>query len=171
MTTDQFRTTKCFGVNGQGKCKGSFPKGFLNWIKEQGWWGENRVYLCSGMVEDDLAIRIDIRPEVNPTLCQDARHTTLENNSADWVMIDPPYTKDLARELYGTEAYFGGINAFTKEAWRICKSGGLILTLSYEIPKRIPNCDFIAVCGIYTVPFCGYMRCFTVSRKKTGAIQ
>jgi len=25
-----FRTTKCFGVNGQGKIKGAFPKGFLD---------------------------------------------------------------------------------------------------------------------------------------------
>jgi hypothetical protein len=47
-----FRTTKCFGVNGQGKCKGAFPKGFLSWIQNQGWWAEKRIYLCGGMVDD-----------------------------------------------------------------------------------------------------------------------
>lgn len=164
---DIYRTTKCFGVNGQGLCKGSFPKGFIDWIKKQGWYGQNRVYLCAGMVDDPAAVRVDVRPEVKPTLCEDARHTSLKSHSADWVIIDPPYSKDLARELYDTEAYFGGINTFTKEAERICKPGGLILTLSYEIPKRIKNCEFIAVCGVYTVPFCGYMRCFTVSKKTT----
>lgn len=160
-----FRTTKCFGVNGQGKCAGSFPKGFLKWIKEQDWWGDKRVYLCSGAVDDQEAMRVDVRPEMKPTHLEDARKTSIKSASCDWVMIDPPYTKALSKKYYGTEKYFSGINAFTKEAARICKKGGLILTLTYEIPKRIPGCDFIAVCGIYTVPFTGYMRCFTVSRK------
>lgn len=160
-----FRTTKCFGVNGQGKCKGAFPKGFLKWVEEMGWWGEKRVYLCSGAVEDKEAITVDIRQEVNPSHLEDARNTTIDSESADWVIIDPPYTKALAKEFYRTEKHYAGINAFTKEAERICKSGGLILTLSYEIPKRIKNCEFMAVVGVYTVPFTGYMRCFTVSKK------
>lgn len=160
-----FRTTKCFGVNGQGKCKGSFPKGFIDWCKEKGWWGEKRVYLCSGGVNDENAIRVDVRPETNPTHIEDARYTTIKDSSSDFIIIDPPYTKDLAERYYGTEKYYAGINAFTKEAERICEPGGLILTLSYEIPKRIKNCDFVAVVGVYTVPFTGYMRCFTVSKK------
>ena len=73
---------------------------------------------------------------------------------------------DLAKDLYGTEKHYAGINAFTKEAERICKKGGLICTLTYEIPKRIKNCDFIAVWGIYQIPSVSYMRCFTVSRKQ-----
>ena len=163
--TKIFRTTKCFGVNVQGKCRGAFPKGFLKWIKKQNWWGKNRVYLCSGAIEDKQAITVDIRPEMKPTFVEDARATSIKSETSDWVIIDPPYTKALAKELYGTEKYYAGINAFTKEAERICKPNGLILTLSYEIPKRIKNCDFIAVVGVYTVPFTGYMRCFTVSRK------
>ncbi len=129
------------------------------------WWGDERVYLCSGPVGDNQAIRVDVRPEVNPTHIEDARNTSLENESADFVLIDPPYTKDLADKYYGTKKDYHGINVFTKEAARIVKPGGLILTLTYEIPKRIPGCDFIAVCGVYTVPMTGYMRCFTVSRK------
>jgi hypothetical protein len=162
-----FRTTKCFGVNGQGKIKGAFPKGFLKWIKEQGWWGKERCYLCAGMVEDNEALRVDVRKEgTNANYIADAKDTKYKGESFDWIILDPPYTKDLARDYYGTEKHYHGINAFTKEAERLCKPGGLILTLSYEIPKRIKNCDFISVCGIYTVPFTGYMRCFTVSKKK-----
>lgn len=160
-----YRTTKCFGVSGQGKIKGAFPKGFLKWIKEMGWWGNNRCYLCAGMVDDVDAKRVDIRQEVNPTHLEDASNTSIPSSSCDWVIIDPPYTRDLAMAYYGTEKHYHGINAFTKEAERICKPGGLILTLSYEIPKRIKNCDFMAVVGVYTVPFTGYMRCFTVSKK------
>ena len=168
---DVYRTTKCFGVNGQGKIKGAFPKGFIKWIKEMGWWREqNRVYLCSGMANefDDKAhaIMVDVRKEVNPSLIEDAAHTSLPSEQFNWVMIDPPYTKILAKEYYGTDKNYHGINAFTKEAERLCRPNGLILTLTYEIPKRIKNCDFLAVCGIYTVPFTGYMRCFTVSKKR-----
>lgn len=160
-----FRTTKCFGVNGQSKIKGAFPKGFMRWIKSMGWWGNARCYLCAGMIDDPKAIRVDIRPEVNPTHLEDASSSSIPSESVNWVMIDPPYTRILARDYYGTEKEYHGINAFTKEAERICKSGGLILTLSYEIPKRIKGCVFIAVVGVYTVPFTGYMRCFTVSIK------
>jgi hypothetical protein len=163
---DVYRTTKCFGVNGQGLCKGSFPKGFLLWLKDMGWWGEQRCYLCSGAVDDPQAIRVDVRPEVKPTHLEDATKTSIPDASCDFVVIDPPYSEDLARQLYGTEKQFHGIDAFTKEANRICKPNGLIVTLSYAIPKRIKGCEFIAVCGIYTVPFCGYMRCFTVSKSK-----
>ena len=163
-----YRTTKCFGVNGQGKIKGAFPKGFIEWIKRQGWIGEKRCYLCAGMIDDKDSFRVDVRPEVNPDLLADATDTKLPSEEFDWIMIDPPYTKDLAMNYYGTDANYHGINAFTKEAERLCKPNGLILTLSYEIPKRIKNCEFIAVVGIYTVPFTGYMRCFTVSRKTGG---
>jgi len=161
-----FRTTKCFGAwSGRKPYSGSFPAGFLAWVKTQGWWGENRCYLCSGMVDDKDATRVDIRPETNPTHCENAKATSLLSESFDWIMIDPPYSLELAKKLYGTEKYFYGINAFTKEAARICRPKGLILTLSYEIPKRIKDCDFIAVCGIYQVPAVSHMRCFTVSKK------
>lgn len=161
-----FRTTKCFGAETTSECKGAFPRGFMKWVKEMGWWGNCRAYLCSGGVTD--GIRVDIRPEMKPTLLEDARHTSIPEGSCDWVMLDPPYSRQLAEELYGTEQSYAGINAFLKEAVRITKKGGLICTLSYEIPKRLPDCDFIAVCGVYSIPATSYMRCFTVSRKKGG---
>ena len=66
MMENVYRTTKCFGVNGQGQIKGAFPKGFLKWIKENGWIGQKRCYLCAGMVDDKEAMRVDIREEVKP---------------------------------------------------------------------------------------------------------
>ena len=164
-----YRTTRCLSSSGSGRHRGKYPgrspNGFIKWIKEMGWWGDERVYLCSGPVDDEHSIRVDVRQEVNPTHCEDARKTTLPSESADFVLIDPPYTKDLAERLYDTKKHYAGINAFAKEAARIVKPGGLVLTLTYEIPKRLPGCEFIAVCGVYTVPMTGYMRCLTVSRK------
>lgn len=162
-----FRTTKCFGAwCGRNPYNGSFPAGFLKWVKNMGWWGEKRCHLCSGMVNDEDSVRVDIRKETNPTHLEDARHTSLLNESFDFVMIDPPYSLELSKKLYGTEKVWSGINAFTREAARICRPGGLILTLSYEIPKRISGCDFISVCGVYQVPAVSMMRCFTVSKKR-----
>ena len=165
-----YRTTRCLSAGGNGRNRGAypgrFPGGFIRWIQEMGWWGSERVYLCSGPVEDEHAIRVDVRPEVNPTHCEDARKTSLPSESADFVLIDPPYTKELAERLYDTKKHYAGINAFVKEAARIVRPGGLILTLTYEIPKRPKDCEFIAVCGVYTVPMTGYMRCLTVSRKQ-----
>lgn len=163
---DVYRTTKCFGAETTSECKGAFPRGFMKWVKEMGWTGQARAYLCAGAVDDKEAIRVDVRPEMNPTNLEDARHTSIPSESCDWVMLDPPYSKELARKLYNTEEHYAGINAFLKEAVRICKPNGLVLTLSYEIPKRLPDCDFIAVCGIYSIPATSYMRCFTVSRKQ-----
>lgn len=160
-----YRTTKCFGAKSKSKLKGSFPNGFLTWIKNMGWHGEKRCYLCAGDIDDEYSTRVDIRPDYKPTHLEDANNTSLPNNKFDLVMIDPPYTRSLAKELYSTEKYYHGINAFAKEAERICKPKGLIITLSYEIPKRIKNCDFIAVCGIYQIPAVSYMRCLTVSQK------
>jgi hypothetical protein len=163
---DVFRTTKCFGAETTSDCKGAFPRGFMKWVKEKGWWGEARAYLCSGGVDDPMALRVDVRPEMRPTHLEDARKTTIPPESCDWVMLDPPYSRALAESLYGTQEHYAGINAFLKEAVRICKPKGLVLTLSYEIPKRLPNCEFVAVCGVYSIPATSYMRCFTVSRKE-----
>lgn len=156
-----YRTTKCFSPQTNGY-PGGFPVGFLKWVKEQGWWGTSRVYLCAGRVEDPQSIRVDLRPETNPTHLQDARQTTLPAESANWVMIDPPYTVALAERLYNTQKHWGSINQFTKEGRRLLRVGGLLLTLSYEVPKRVADCDLVACVGVYQTISVAHMRCFTV---------
>lgn len=159
------RGTKCFSPMTNGY-PGGFPIGFLKWVNEMGWVGQNRCYLCSGMVDDKVAVKVDVRREVKPTLLEDARKTSLKKNSFDWVMIDPPYNADIAKRFYGTERFFSSINAFAEEAERICKPGGIILTLSYEVPKRLKNCDLVACWGLYQTISVAHMRCFTVWKKK-----
>lgn len=163
------RGTKCFGAwarrKGGKHYNGEFPNGFLKWLKEQGWHYGKVCHLCSGTVEDEGSFRVDIKPEVNPDLVADASKTGLPENKFDVVIIDPPYSAELAEKLYDTKKYFTGIDGFTKEASRICKPSGLVITLSYQVPKRVKGCDFIAVWGIYTIPSVSYMRCLTVSKK------
>ena len=160
------RGTKCFSGFHGSECNGAFPKNFLKWVEKQGWIGKERCYLCSGNIVDNEAIRVDIRQETNPTHCEDATKTSLKTESFDWVMIDPPYSQELAQKLYKTGEYFKSINEFIKEASRITKKDGLILTLSYEVPKTNKELELKAVWGIYTIPHTSFMRCFTVWKKR-----
>lgn len=160
-----FRTTKCFSPM-TNRYPGGFPVGFIKYLQKNNWWGNERVYLCCGMVDDKEAIRVDIKPEVNPSHLEDARNTTLKSESSDCIIIDPPYSKELAKSMYGTEKHWSWINSFTKEALRICKPNGLIITLSYEVPKRIPDCDLIACIGVYQAMSVAHMRCLSVWRKQ-----
>jgi len=159
-----FRTTKCFCPSTNGY-PGGFPRGFLKYLQELGYWGKKRCYLCAGGVKDPEAIRVDILSKTKPTHCEDARATSLPKNSFDVVIIDPPYTRELAEKLYKTEKYYSSINQFAKEASRIVKRGGLVITLSYEVPKRIPNCNFIAAIGVYQAIRVAHIRILTVSKK------
>ena len=146
-------------------CKGAYPSGYLAFLKENGWWGEKRIHLCSGRVKDD-GFKVDIRPEMNPNLVADARETGLEAGIFDCVIIDPPYSADLAEQLYDTRKYYGSVNQFIKEGIRLAKAGGFIVSLSYEIPRLQKECDMLAVWGIYEVPTVSSMRCMVVFRKR-----
>lgn len=160
-----YRTTKCFSPRTNGY-PGGFPINFLNYLKEMGWWGEKRAYLCAGLVDDPSAVRVDIKPEVNPTHLEDAAHTSLPNDAFDCVIIDPPYTRELAESLYGTGKNFYRISTFTAEGVRIAKPGGLIVSLSYEVPKWPPNCDLVAFVGVYQALAVAHIRGLAVWRKR-----
>jgi len=160
------RGTKCFGTFHGSECDGAFPKGFIKWLVKMNWWGEKRCYLCAGLVDDPEAFKVDIRPEMKPDLIADATNTKLPENEYDCVIIDPPYSRDLAKKLYGTEKHYYSINKFASEGARITKPNGLIVTLTYEIPRRVKGCNLIACWGVYTIPSRGPMRCLTVWQKE-----
>lgn len=159
------RGTKCFSGFHGSECEGAFPKNFLKWVLEN-WPGQKRCHLCSGMVQDNETFKVDIRPEVKPDLVADATKTGLPSAFFDWVMIDPPYTRELAQKLYKTGEQFHCISDFTKEAARLTKPGGYVLTLSYEVPLTVPGCELVACWGIYTCPLTSFMRCFSVWKKE-----
>lgn len=154
------------GTNGFG---GGFPRQFMPWVKKMGWFmeGGKTCYLCSGGVTDE-GFKVDIRPELKPDLVADAAHTGLSAEQFDTVIIDPPYSLELAKKLYKTEAHYHSINVFLDEGARLAKKGGLIISLSYECPKIPKGTDLIAVWGVYQIPLTSYMRCFCVFKKKEG---
>lgn len=164
------RGTKCFSAFHGTDTQGAFPKGFLDWVKKMGWINGNICHLCSGRVTGE-GFRVDIRPEMSPDLIADARNTGLPDENFTSVVIDPPYSEDLAHKLYGTREHYASINQFVKEGVRLIKEGGTVVTLSYEIPKIPKTCELVAVWGIYTVPHTAFMRCFAVFRKTVACPQ
>ena len=183
------RSTKAFSAKSESGYPGSYPVGFLKWLRERGWWGEERIHLCCGAVQDPDSIRVDWQREIKTELREqwgrrtndgagrrtttttanlicDARDTGLESESFDWVGIDPPYSKDLARELYGSEEMFSGIDKFVQEGWRLLRPGGLLMTFSYAVPKRpSEDCEIIACWGIYQIPAVRYMTTMMIFKK------
>ena len=176
---------KMFGKKSESGYPGSFHVGFLDWIRrELGVWGEKRCYLCCGAVKDWDSTRVDIQLTIDEevrgrkgirkqvrtydttanVIC-DARDTKLAAESFDWVMIDPPYSKQLAEELYGTEEYFSQLNDFVKEAYRLLKPPGFILTLAYHVPSLPDGCSGWGIYGIYQIPQTRYMSALTILQK------
>lgn len=85
---------------------GGYPKGFLEWaFAVMGCEDPSRVlHLCSGSVLS--GVRVDIRPERKPDIVADCRSVPLPDGSFDFILADPPYSEEYARNLYGTADHY-----------------------------------------------------------------
>ena len=182
------RGTKAFSQKSESGYPGSFPVNFLRWVQRQGWWGDRRLYLCCGGGIDEAADRLDIQKEISvevegrrghnatvqrsrtlkttANIIGDARSTGLESESYDWVMLDPPYSRALAESMYGTDEVYAGVNAFVAEAARLCKPGGYVCILHYDLAFCPDGFDLEACWGIYQIPSVRYMTAFQVFKKR-----
>ena len=191
MSEEVSRGTKCFTARSASGYPGSYPIGFLEWVREMGWWGDQRIHLCAGAVGliDPDSDRVDIQEEIDEEIREkwgkrtgqgatrrrtkttaniiaDARDTGLQSESYDWVGIDPPYSEHLADSLYGTKEVYSGIDAFAKEGWRLLRPGGYLMTFAY-LPSATPapNAELVACWGIYQIPNVRNLTCLNVWKK------
>jgi hypothetical protein len=146
---------------------GGYPKGFLTWaysiVRGQGGYvrRDEVVHLCSGSVRE--GITVDIRPEVRPRIVADATATPLPSACTDLVLIDPPYTEEYARNLYGTE--YPLPQALLREAARLVRPGGHVGLLHFQVPLQRSALRLVTVYGITTGP--GYaIRAWTLYRRE-----
>jgi len=137
---------------------GSFPLGFERRMKEL--MGEGKyLHIFGGKVEGGDTV--DIRPEVNPTFCCDARDLPIKDNKYDVVILDPPYSdKDFAK--YGTKP-IPAHNALY-EGVRVAKRGGKIGFLHYMVPMTPKGTKRIAMVAVTCGPLMK-IRCFSVFEK------
>ena len=148
---------------------GAFPRGLIPKIKKR-WWGQKRIWLFSGSYKDSTGITVDIKKELNPDVSAHCEMLPFKNNSFDFVLADPPYSKEESEKLY--DLPYVNIIKTLNEMIRICEPSGYILFLHRIVPsvfpglnlKRDTNC--LAVVGIFTIAGMVNIRALSVFRKK-----
>ena len=154
---------------------GSFPRGLLPRMKRQGWWGQKRLWLFSGSFKDPAGTTVDINPEVKPDILANCESLPIEDESFDFVMLDPPYSELEARELYNLD--YCNIFKVINEAARVTRPGGTMAILHRLAPFHAPQenehkkrMQPVAIVGVYTIAGYVHMRALTVWRKRETLI-
>ena len=120
------------------------------------------LHLCSGSLL--RGVTVDIRPDMNPTVCCDARHTPFPDASFRWILMDPPYSEEYARNLYGTGDAYPQPGELLREATRLLVPGGRVGLLHFQVPMFRKPLRLLGVWGITTG--LGYaIRAFSVMEK------
>ena len=129
---------------------GGYPRHFLtSAFEELGVTDPSKVlHLCSGSMR--TGIRVDIRPETNPDVICDCRKTPFSDESFDSIMVDPPYSKLYAENLYGTGEHYPTPGEILKEAARLLRPGGRVGFLHFQVPHVRRPLRLLKVIGITT---------------------
>lgn len=78
---------------------------------------------------------VDLNETTTPTWAGDAHDLHwIANESYDLVILDPPYSDEEAAWLYSTPALRPG--EFTREAVRVCRTGGHVAVYHRQQPRR-----------------------------------
>ena len=147
---------------------GGYPLRFLS--RAYDWLGvedpDAVLHLCSGSV--NRGITVDIRPEMDPTVVADARHTPFPDASFRWILCDPPYSEEYAKNLYGTAAHYPKPGQLVKEMARLLVPGGRCGLLHFQVPMVHRNrlgLRIVDVRGVTTgMGFA--IRAFTIMEKE-----
>jgi hypothetical protein len=107
------------------------------------------LHLFGGKAE--LGWRCDINPYVVPDVICDAHKLPFGNSKFDAVILDPPYSEDYSKQLYGTgKLHF---NQYTSEAVRVCKVGGFVVMYHYLATPSIKDTVLIKRILLETRPW------------------
>ena len=140
---------------------GAYPKGFVPWAVKQLHCDPREVlHLCAGGLRPGIGrLRVDVRREVLPDVVADARQLPFPDASFVAALIDPPYSVEYARDLYGTE--YPRPKHLLAEAARVVRPCGRIGITHFIVPMPPPGCRLEHVRGVTTG--CGYrIRAYSV---------
>lgn len=128
---------------------GQYPRSLipalLPWLKCE---RREILHVCSGSLPPGEGIRVDLRPDAHPDVLADGRCLPFRDGSQAAVMLDPPYTKHYARDLYGVE--YPRPSHLLREAARVVRPGGRLVFVHYITPNPPPRCHFIKAFGLST---------------------
>lgn len=106
------------------------------------------LHVCSGALPRGEGIRVDIRRDAHPDILADGRHLPLADGSVAAVMLDPPYTVQYARDLYGVD--YPLPSHLLAEASRVVRPNGRIAFVHTLVPMPPPGCHVVKVFGLST---------------------
>lgn len=106
------------------------------------------LHVCSGSLPQGEGIRVDLRPDAHPDVLADGRNLPFGDGSVAAVMLDPPYTRAYAQELYGIE--YPRPSHLLREAARVVRPNGRIVFVHYITPNPPPRCSLIKAFGLST---------------------
>lgn len=118
------------------KFRGGFPLHFEKKLLRL--YGSPKIVLHPFGGKAEYGWRIDVNPDVEPDIVADAHQLPIRDNSIDMIILDPPYSEEYSKEIFGT----GKVRYWTyiREAVRVCKPGGYIAMYHlYEpgLPKGV----------------------------------
>lgn len=89
----------------------------------------------------DYGVRMDIQQTVRPDVMGDAHKLPFKDGLFDVVFLDPPYTDQYSKDLYGTEKLI--FSQYIREAVRVCAVGGYIIVYHYAATPWIEGTQLI----------------------------
>jgi SAM-dependent methyltransferase len=140
---------------------GAYPVGFVEWaISCLQCRPAHVLHVCSGTLARDVGgVRIDLREAAQPCIVGDGRRLPFQNASFDGVLIDPPYTAEYARDLYGTG--YPRPSALLREAARVIRPNGRVGFVHFLVPSPARGLKIERIYGVSQG--CGYrIRAFVV---------
>lgn len=128
---------------------GGYPKHFVEWAASEMNADPSQIlHLCSGSMRTGLCI--DIRLQMKPHVVADVRCLPFPDESFDFIMADPPYSKEYADNLYGTREVYPSPSSILKEACRVLRPGGKVGLLHFQVPMIRKPMRIERVYGITT---------------------
>lgn len=147
---------------------GQYPKSLipklLPWLRCE---RREVLHVCSGALPPGEGIRVDIRPEARPDILADGRRLPLPDGSVKAVMIDPPYTPQYARDLYGLD--YPRPSQLLAEAARVVVPAGRIIFVHYLVPLPPKGAHHIKCLGLST-GFGFPMRAVTIFQRDQASL-
>ena len=127
---------------------GGYPLGFLERAYEilRVTAPQRVLHVCSGSML--TGVRVDIRPSTNPTVVADVLHLPFRDETFQWVMADPPYSREYAENLYGTGEMYPDPHQLCEECLRVLKPAGMLGFFHHIVPKFRKPGHLIKVYGI-----------------------
>ena len=128
---------------------GQYPRGFiakvLPWLRCE---RREVLHVCSGALSPGEGLRVDIRQGARPDVRADGRALPFRSSSVKAVLIDPPYARHYAEDLYGVE--YPRPSRLLFEAARVVRPGGRVAIVHYITPAPAPGLRAVKIFGLST---------------------